>query len=288
MDKLPIKGDTQLLAVLGDPISHTLSPAMHNAALQALGLNCVYIPCLVRPEQLSIAVLGLKALNFKGANVTIPHKQAIIGELDGLFGDSSLSGSVNTIINRNGKLYGTSTDGTGLVNSLKEEGGFEVAGKNVLLLGAGGSATAVIYSLIAAGVKSIILLNRNQENAVRLHRKVSQDTGFELITGGLERMEKLDWDSVDLLINATSVGLKDRRSLVPRRFLRRNIFVYDLVYRSGEVTTLIEEARKAGCATLSGLSLLLYQGAESFRLWFEIEPPIKVMRKALKISDSGG
>ena len=101
-------------------------------------------------------------------------------------------------------------------------------------------------------------------------------------------MELLDWDSVDLLINATSVGLKDRSSLVPRRFLRRNLFVYDLVYKSGAVTTLIEEARKAGCATLSGLSLLLYQGAESFRLWFEIDPPIKVMMEALKIFDSGG
>lgn len=281
MNSFSIKGDTCVLAVFGDPISHSLSPVMHNAAFEALGLDCVYIPCHVRPEQLKSAVQGIRALGLKGVNVTIPHKQAITSELDVIFGDSLLSGSVNTIINRNGKLYGTSTDGTGLLRSLQEEGGFQVAGKNVLILGAGGSAAAIIYSLIAAQVKSITLVNRTLKNAVTLRQKVLQDTGFPVNTVEYDRLTNLAWDAIDLVINATSVGLKDQDSLVPQRFLHPGLFIYDLVYRIGSTTTLVDQAVKAGCRVLTGLSLLLYQGAESFRLWFEIEPPIKIMRDAL-------
>lgn len=281
MNSFLIKGTTRVLAVFGDPISHSLSPVMHNAAFEALGLDCVYIPCHVRPEQLKSAVEGIRALGLKGVNVTIPHKQAIAGELDVIFGDSLLSGSVNTIINRNGKLYGTSTDGTGLLKSLQEEGGFQVAGKNVLLLGAGGSAAAIIYSLIGAQAKSITIVNRTLKNAVTLSQKVLQDTGFPVNTVEYDRLSDLAWDAIDLVINATSVGLKDQDSLVPQQFLHPGLFIYDLVYRIGTTTTLVEQAAKAGCRVLSGLSLLLYQGAESFRLWFEMEPPIKVMRDAL-------
>jgi shikimate dehydrogenase len=278
---LKIKGDAQVLAVFGDPIGHSLSPAMHNAAFQALGLDCIYIPCRVRSEQLSSAVMGIRALNFKGVNVTIPHKQAIASELDVIFGDSLLSGSVNTIINRNGKLYGASTDGAGLVRSLQEEGGFEVGDKNVLILGAGGSAAAIIYRLIASEVKSITILNRTLKNAVNLSRKVLEDTGFSINTVEFNRLTTLAWDSMDLVINATSVGLKEQAVLIPQQLLHPDLFVYDLVYRIGGATPLIDQAVKAGCRVLSGLSLLLYQGAESFRLWFEMDPPIKVMRDAL-------
>lgn len=283
MDSFLIKGDTQILAVFGDPIGHSLSPIMHNAAFQALGLNCVYIPCHVRPEQLGNAVLGIRAFNLKGVNVTIPHKKAIMGKLDQILGDSLLSGSVNTIINRNGKLCGASTDGIGLTRSLKEEGGFEVAGKNVLLLGAGGSAAAVIYRLIAEDIKSITVLNRNNEKAAYLRQKVIDDTGFRLKTGEYNQLSSLAWDSIDLMINTTSVGMKDQASLIPQQFLHRELFVYDLVYRTGGTTVLVEQAAKAGCRVLSGLSLLLYQGVESFRLWFETDPPIKVMRDALAV-----
>lgn len=281
MNSFLIKGDTQVLTVFGDPIAHSLSPVMHNAAFQALGLNCVYIPCHVRPEQLKSAVFGIRALNFKGVNVTIPHKQAIAGELDEIFGDSLLSGSVNTIINRNGKLYGASTDGIGLVRSLYEEGGFEAEGKNVLILGAGGSATAIIYRLIAVGVKSITLINRTLKNAANLSQKVLKDTGFPVKTIEFSRLTTLAWDSIDLVINATSVGLQDQKSLVPQYLLHPDLFIYDLVYHRGTNTPLYDQAVKAGCQVLSGLSLLLYQGAESFRLWFEMDPPIKVMRDAL-------
>lgn len=281
MDSFLIKGDTQVFAVFGDPIDHSLSPVIHNAAFQALGLNCVYIPCHVQSEQLNNAVKGIRAFKIAGVNVTIPHKQAVLGELDEVFGDSLLSGSVNTIINRDGKLYGASTDGIGVVKSLKEEGGFEVAGKNVLLLGAGGSAAAVIYRLIAAEVKSIVLLNRTAKNAAILGERVFEDTGFPLVSGELSQIWTLAWDAIDLVVNTTPVGLKSQDSIVPEQFLHPDLFVYDLVYHAGNATTLVEQAVKAGCRVLSGLSLLLYQGAESFRLWFEMDPPIKVMRNAL-------
>ena len=280
MNSFLIKGDTQVLAVIGDPIGHSLSPVMHNAAFQTLGLDCIYIPCRVRPEQLNSAVTGIRALNFKGVNVTIPHKQAIVSQLDEIFGDSLLSGSVNTIINRKGKLYGTSTDGTGLIRSLREEGGFEVGGKNVLILGAGGSAAAIIYSLIASEVKSITLLNRTLKNAVTLSQKILQNTGFPVNTVEINRLNTLAWDSIDLAINATAVGLKDQDPLIPQQLLHPGLFIYDLVYRTG-TTALVDQAVKAGCRVLSGLSLLLYQGAESFRFWFELDPPLKAMKDAL-------
>lgn len=281
MNSFLINGDTHILAVFGDPVSHSLSPVMHNAAFQALGLNCIYIPCRVNAEYLKNAVLGFKALNFKGANVTIPHKQEIMGELDEIFGDSLFSGSVNTIINRNGKLLGTSTDGIGLVKSLREDAGFEVAGKKVLILGAGGSARAVIYRLVAEGVESITLVNRTLENAIDLREELLDAVGFRLSVCELNRLGTLAWDSLDLVINATSVGLKDQASLIPSQLLHQGLLVYDLVYRNDGDTTLIREAAEAGCRTLSGLSLLLYQGAESFRLWFEMDPPLAVMRNAL-------
>lgn len=276
-----INGATTILGVIGDPISHSLSPAMFNAAFRALGWNCLYIPCHVTPENLVVAVRGLRAFNFKGVNVTIPHKQAIYSEMDEIIGDARRSGSINTVIHRNGKLYGASTDGTGLVNSLKADGGFTLHGKKVLLLGAGGAAAAIIYRLIDAGISQLCLINRSLANAVALKEKVGISTGFQVTVLGIEGLTGLDCEAPDLIINTTSVGLYNDESLLPKSFLRQKHFVYDVVYkRSG--TRLIREASEVGCGVLTGLSMLLFQGAESFKLWFEEEPPLEIMRQALK------
>jgi shikimate dehydrogenase len=275
-----VNGTTTTLAIFGDPVSHSLSPLMHNAAFSALGWNCIYIPCHVKVTELSNAVRGIRALNLKGANITIPHKQAVLADLDEIIGDSVMSGSVNTIINRDGRLIGTSTDGAGFCRSLHEEGRFELQGKNVILLGAGGSARAIIYSLIAAGIQSLVILNRDFAKAVNLQEQVWNHTGFALIVHDLTRLQELSWESYDLLINSTSVGLHDDQSLVPRHFLLPQHFVYDLNYKKGG-SKLYREATASGCRALSGLSLLLYQGVESFRLWFEVDPPIEIMRKTL-------
>ncbi len=275
-----INGNTTILGILGDPIGHSLSPVMHNAAFKSLGWNCLYIPCLVKPADLPEAVRGIRGLNFKGVNVTIPHKQAVLSELDDVFGDSRRSGSINTIINRNGKLYGTSTDGIGLVNSIRSDGGFELHGKKILLLGAGGTATAVIYRLIDSGVNQLVLVNRDTNKANSLRQEVSKTTGFEAVALGLQDLAWFDWDSADLIINTTSVGLKDDQSLIPKESLRRHHFIYDVVYKKGG-TRLIRDAIEVGCRVLSGLSMLLFQGAESFKIWFEVEPPLEIMRRAI-------
>jgi len=197
------------------------------------------------------------------------------------FGDTRLSGSVNTIVNRNGKLLGTSTDGSGLVRSLREDGDFDVAGKNVLIFGAGGSSVAIIFRLVTAGVKTLTVVNRDFTKAVNLQEKVWLRTRFAINVHDTNRLETLDWSSFDLVINTTSVGLHNEATIIPKQLLSRHHFVYDLVYKPGD-TTLINQAKEVGCRTLSGLSLLLYQGVESFKIWFEEDPPIAVMREALE------
>jgi len=275
-----INGKTMVLTIFGDPVAHSLSPTMYNAAFQELGWNCVYVPSHVLSEDIVLAVRGIRALNFKGANITIPHKRAVVPELDEIRGDARLSGSVNTILNREGRLIGISTDGAGLIRSLREDGDFAVAGKNVLLLGAGGAAAAVIHRLAASGIKALTVINRDVTKAVNIKEKVWHNTKFEISAQGLSRLENLDWSRFDLLINTTPVGMHDEASLVPTRFLRPELFVYDLVYKKGD-TLLVNRAKSAGCKTLTGLSLLLYQGVESFKFWFEVDPPVAAMRRAL-------
>jgi shikimate dehydrogenase len=276
-----IKATTTICALLGDPVAHSLSPAMHNAAFRALGYDCAYVAFDVAAEQIPAAVAGIRALGIRGVNVTIPHKQAVTLELDEVFGDALLSGSVNTLINRKGRLVGTSTDGVGLIRSLQEDGDFEARDKRVLLLGAGGSATAVIYRLIAAGIATLTLVNRDFDKARLLREKVYRDTGFPMVVGTLGQLTDFKLDDFDLLINTTPVGLHQDASLINPELLHPQIFVYDLVYRQGG-TKLVNQAAAVGCRVLSGLSMLLYQGAESFRLWFEVEPPIAAMRAALE------
>jgi shikimate dehydrogenase len=276
-----INAKTTICALFGDPVAHSLSPVMHNAAFQALGYDCVYVAFRVNADQIPAAVKGIRALEIRGANVTIPHKQAVTAWLDEVFGDARLSGSVNTIINRAGRLLGASTDGVGLIRSLQEDGDFSVPGKRVLLLGAGGAAKAVIYRLLAAGIEELTVVNRDFAKALCLQEKVCGDTGFQLMVAPLEQLAELKLQNFDLLINTTSVGLHQDVSLIESQWLHPQLFVYDLVYKLGG-TKLVNQAAAVGCRVLSGLSLLLYQGAESFRLWFEVEPPIAVMRAALE------
>ncbi|MGD8400445.1 MAG: shikimate dehydrogenase [Bacillota bacterium] len=279
--KTIINAKTSICALFGDPVAHSLSPAMHNAAFQTLEYNSVYVACRVPAVQIPAAVMAIRALGIKGVNVTIPHKQAVAAGLDEVCGDARLSGSVNTIINRDGRLVGMSTDGIGFVRSLQEEGAFAPAGKRVLLLGAGGAALAVIYRLLATGITALTLVNRDHAKALCLRDKILGDTGFAPTVAPLEQLSHLNPHHFDLLVNTTSVGLHEDVSLLESHWLHPQLFVYDLVYKPGG-TKLVRQAARAGCRYLSGLSLLLYQGAESFRLWFEVDPPLAAMRAALE------
>ncbi len=273
-------GNTAVYGVFGDPVAHSLSPLMHNAAFAELGLNCIYIPFHVKLTELSVAMQGLRVLGIQGVNLTIPHKQAVIPELDEVVGDSLVSGSVNTVKLQDGRLLGTSTDGSGFLQSLREEGNFDPMAKAVLLFGAGGSAAAIVYRLIQAGIASLTVVNRDRARLGELQEAVKAKTDFLIETVPLRQLEQLDWQRFQLIINTTSVGLHEDISLIPQQHLQPDHFVYDLVYRKGE-TRLIRDAAQVGCRHLSGLSLLLYQGAHSFAWWLGKEPPLVAMRAAL-------
>jgi shikimate dehydrogenase len=275
-----ISGKTALYCVIGDPIEHTLSPALQNAAFQALKLDCVFLAFQVAPSQVEAALQGVRSLGLRGLNVTMPHKNAVIPFLDEVDETARFLSSVNTILNDNGKLRGFSTDGTGAHRAL-EENGADLAGKKLVLLGAGGAAKAIAYTL-AREVDELVLLNRTPQKLgdlaealnQKFHKKVTvASTSPEDIQGSLR--------DADILVNATNVGMHPNPdlSLVKPEWLKPSLVVMDIVYNPLE-TRLAKDAKAAGARVISGVEMLLYQGAASFELWTGKPAPVEVMRKA--------
>lgn len=266
-----INGSTDIFGIIGNPVKHSLSPAMHNLAFTELGLNSVYLPfCVSAVED---ALRGIKALGVKGCSVTIPHKQAVMEYLDEIDPVAEKIGAVNTLALRTGErpvLYGCNTDWIGANRALLDK--TSLNGKTAIILGAGGSARAIGFGLKEEGV-SISLCSRTEQK------------GREL-AGELEcpwlALEQADHCSADILINATSVGMapKDDMSLVSKKGIRKYETVMDIVYAPLE-TLLLRYAREAGCTTVNGLEMLLYQGVAQFELWTGSQAPVEVMRKAL-------
>jgi len=278
-----ITGTTRLCFILGRPIAHTLSPTMHNAAFAALALPYVYLPWAVPPEGLGAATAAFRAMeNFAGANVTVPHKEAIRVHLDALSPEAEGIGAVNTVIPRDGRLLGYNTDGVGFIASLRE-GGTDPRGARVLLLGAGGGAKGVAYALAAEGTAEITVANRSPERAEALVGALAarfrrcQFLALPLQAPGVAEAVK----SADVLINATSVGLAPGEVLpLDLGGLRPTTLVCDLIYRPLE-TAFLEAARGKGCRVLNGLGMLLHQGAAGFRLFTGVDAPLDAMRAAL-------
>lgn len=259
--------------ILGWPLGHTLSPAMHNAALRDLEIPCIYLPFPVDGKQLPAAVKGIRALNFAGVNVTIPHKETVLPFLDRIDATARRIGSVNTIVNTKGKLIGYNTDARGFLRDLAD-GGFSPRGKTALLLGAGGAARAVVYALHSAGIRKIFIVNRDENKGRRLARTIRPAV---FISRGEIQKHLQD---VHLLVNATSVGLNaDDPSPVAGIPLSRALFVYDLIYH--RATRLLAQAQKAGCTVRDGSGMLLYQGAYAFELITGKKAPEQVMKRAL-------
>jgi shikimate dehydrogenase len=266
---LTIGGATRLVGLIGDPVDHSLSPLMQNAAFAAVALDWAYVPLPVKRERLEEAVAGLEALGFAGANVTIPHKTAVVGYCDELDDVAARAGSVNTLVARDGRVLGSSTDGLAVVGLVEAEGA------RVLVLGAGGGAQAVATSLGDAGAKSITVAARDAERAhalaVRLRTLFPES----------EISAESDWPpsgrEATLIVNATPI--RDE-ALVE---LSEEQQVVDLAYRQDGVdTAMVAAARKAGCTqVVDGLEVLLGQGAASFERWTGIEAPVPVMRAAL-------
>lgn len=264
-----ISGKTRVLGIFGDPVAHSLSPLMQNAALRQAGIDAVYVPFHVRPEQLGGAIAALKALGLWGVNVTIPHKEAVVALLDQVDGPAQLIGAVNTIVNRDGLLHGYNTDAGGFLDSLRCDLNFDPGGRRVLLLGAGGACRAALVALAEQGASWVGVANRNKERAQKLvsdfslHFPGTAFAFFPLADG--EELHKATAES-DLLVNTTSLGLHGEDIPLPWEFIPPKVRIYDMVYRPGG-TPLFRRALDLGLLVTDGLGMLAAQGERAFHLW---------------------
>ncbi len=277
---LPIDGSTKVLGIFGDPIEHVMSPKMQNAILQDLGLNYVYVPFHVVDSNLKGAVQAIKALNIQGINVTIPHKVSIIPYLDEIEDTAQKIGSINTIKNENGRLIGRNTDGEGCLQAI-EESGFDIRGKKAIILGAGGAAKAIAFYL-AQKLDALTILNRSQENLNLLVNQLKTHVSIP-ITGLLfkeNKQVKASFRDADLLINTTPIGMSPNihASPITEDLLHSDLFVNDIVYNP-ITTQLLQHAEQIGCQTLSGVDMLVNQGAIGFKWWTGKTPNKKLMKK---------
>jgi shikimate dehydrogenase len=284
-----ISGKTRVCGVIGDPIEHTLSPTIQNSAFNHLKLDFVFLAFQVKAIDLENAVRGMRGLGIHGLNITMPHKSTVIGCLDKVDSTVRFLGSANTILNRDGKLSGFSTDGIGALKGLIENG-VVLSGKNVLLLGAGGAAKAIALTLVQE-VGELAILNRSAEKAEVLAERLGRMFNRKVVGDVLSPItiaENLQ-DS-DILVNATSAGMKPNlgQSIVPPKWLRSDLVVMDIVYNPVE-TKLAKDAKVAGAKVISGVEMLIYQGAGSFEIWTGKSAPIEVMRRAAlnKLSNIG-
>ena len=277
---MTISGKTRVCGVIGEPIEHTLSPLMHNAAFEALKIDYVFLAFRVKPAEVECAVNGMRALNIRGLNVTMPHKSSVIKHLDRVDLSAQIVNSVNTILNKENLLFGFNTDGVGAFKALKENG-VELKGRKVLLLGAGGAARAIAYT-IAKEADELAVLNRTVKQAQALAKLLEKSFNKKISTGSLSPSDiQSNLQDSDILINATSVGMKPKaeESPVPPKLLRSNLAVMDIVYNPLE-TKLVKDAKAAGARVVSGVEMLIYQGAASFELWTGKSAPVEVMRQA--------
>jgi shikimate dehydrogenase len=270
------------LAVIGLPISHSRSPQMQNAALLKAGMDCQYVRLEIQPGQVKTVLHELQRRGFYGVNVTIPHKLEALEAMDVLDPLAAELGAVNTVVMRAAKLHGFNTDGPGFLNSVQE--GFQraVSELRVLILGAGGGAgRAVAVQSALAGCRHLHLANRTVEKLKPLIEELNRP-GLQLSTCALSDEElRRVLPEVDLIVNATAVGMKEDIAPLPTACLEPRHLVYDMVYRTDQPTKLIQAARERGCAWVDGLSLLIHQGALAFEHWFGQKPDLEAMRGAL-------
>ena len=277
---MEIDPKTKIYGLVGHPLEHTASPAIHNAAFRALGLNAVYLVFDVEPTMFEDAIKGLKALKVCGFNVTIPYKERIIPLLTHVDPSAARVGAVNTVKLDGGSLIGYNTDVAGFLAPLLELN-LKLNEITALILGAGGAAKACVRALLDAGCRELIVLNRSLERALNLSKQHSN----KLKVGPLnEESLKEALSRATLVVNTTPVGMYPNvdESIIPKALLRSNLIVYDLVYRPPQ-TKLLKEAKEVGATTIPGYKMLLEQAAESFRIWTGLEPPKEAMLKALKM-----
>ena len=275
-----ISGKTKVCAIIGDPVEHSLSPVMHNAAFKELGLNLVYMAFTVTTKELKTAIMGARSLGLTGLNVTMPHKNAVMNYIDEVDATVKGIGAVNTILSNRGKLIGYNTDGNGAMIALQENG-VDPEGKRLVLLGAGGAAKAIAYHA-AIDVDELVILNRSPERAMKLVEALPKSFRKKVKSGRLSfKVLKEELKEADILINATSMGMRPNVDIspVPSSLLRCDLCVMDIIYNPLE-TRLVTDAKSLGAKVVSGLEMLIYQGAVAFEIWTNCSAPIDVMRNA--------
>jgi len=265
---MDIDAKTRLFGVFGNPVTHSLGPAIHNAAFGAIGLNAVYLAFGL--EEAKGATEAMRQLNMGGASVTIPHKTGVMAYLDEVDDTARKIGAVNTIVNRHGRLLGFNTDADGAMRALETQG--SVAGKKVALIGAGGAARAIGYGILQRG-GTLLIANRSEERG----RALAEDLG-----AGFSSLSALNLGEVDILVNATSVGMVPRTEAVPIPLdgLTSRTLVMDIVYNP-LTTALLAEARAKGCTTVDGMSMFVFQAVAQFELWTGREAPVDLMRRTV-------
>ena len=277
---MKIKGSTNIVGLIGHPVEHSFSPPMHNAAFDELGMDYAYVAFDVNPADLQTAIEGAKSLNIKGFNVTIPHKIEVMKFLDEIDEVAGLIGAVNTIDFKN--LKGYNTDGIGAVRAIEEV--TSIKNKNVVVAGAGGASRAISFYLAKYGAESMAILNRNVEKAQGLAADVSQSGLIgEVKADSISEIRNYLKDA-DILVDTTPIGMHPNISDEPIALaedMDEDLVVFDAVYNPNE-TVLLKEAIKAGANPVYGIKMLLYQGAESFKIWTGRDAPVDVMEKALK------
>lgn len=282
---MKINAQTKIVGIFAYPVSHSLSPVMHNAAFSYLGLNYVYLPFEVKEAELKNAVSSLRALNIVGVNVTVPHKEKIIEYLDEVSEEVLKIGAVNTVKNLDGKLLGFNTDKYGFVNSLKRAK-IKLENKKAVVLGCGGASRAVCFGLLENRIKNLIITDIVKGKVERLKRDLKKFYPDVEIEGILYDEEKIlnVLKYSDILVNATPVGMKPDLNSSPVSKLpedNKNLIVYDLVYNPLK-TKLLKIAEKLKLKSISGLEMLVLQGAKSFEIWTGKTAPVKIMKREVK------
>ncbi len=282
-----ITGYTKQLCLIGNPVAHSLSPAMHNEACRILNLDYVYTALQVNDQDYPAAIKGLTAMHVSGFNVTMPGKRIVAGLVDEISKEAALSASVNTVVPRDGKLYGYSTDGYGFMQSLRDVG-LDLKGEKLSVLGLGGAATAICVQAALDGVKEILIFRRKNSKwaeALAFADQLRAASSAKVIIADIEDKSMLQQHCREssVLVNATSTGMKPHEELLPIKdlsILHKDLLVYDVIYNPME-TAFLKAAKAAGCSTLNGIPMLINQGAKAFEYFTGYEMPVKEVTKAV-------
>lgn len=299
-----ITGHTKIVGVIGSPISHSRSPQMHNAAISKAGLDFVYVPFHVSADAIDHAINGFRSINVIGINVTLPHKQSVIPFLTSISQEADLIGAVNTLTFSDDGIHGENTDAPGFLRAMNENNIPIPIEKDVVVLGAGGSARAIVVALAIAGVKSITIVNRTILKAIVLAEELTEKIGNNYDDKNLEEIENNTDGTFDtvitgmgfddkhlpeaimkcaMLVNTSSSGMDESQPLlINQNWLQPETIVYDIVY-TPPITKLLKAANEKGCQTIEGIGMLVHQGAIAFERWTGVEPCVNTMKNALLI-----